>query len=158
MTTSTVPQWSSTRAAAAPSDAASIRSAATTNASRPSASMSAAVSASEPGSGVVSDRATVDECSRASPGATVRAVIATSKPPFARYCAHALPMPRLAPVTNAVPGMDAPLDASSASVLGRPEAGHVVGVVRHELEQVLIGVAHVHAHALASSTAPPAAP
>ena len=45
---------------------------------RPSASTSAAVLSSEPGSGVVSERFTVDECSRASPSWTVRAASAMS--------------------------------------------------------------------------------
>jgi GTPase Era involved in 16S rRNA processing len=75
----------------------SVGSAATRSAFRPSASTSAAVSSSEPGSGVVSDRATVEECSRASPGATVRAETATSYPARARCWAQALPMPRSRP-------------------------------------------------------------
>ena len=47
------------------------------------------------------------ESSKASPSRTVRAVIATSNPAVARAMADALPIPRLAPVTErdgSVPG------------------------------------------------------
>ena len=44
----------------------------------PSASTSAAVESSDPGSGVVLEAATVDECSRSSPSWRVRAATATS--------------------------------------------------------------------------------
>src|SRR5690606_11977679 len=88
--------------AAASTEERSVRSAGTARHRTPSASTSRAVVASEPGSGEVSERATVDECSRPSPSSTVRAVTATSWPARARCTATALPIPRLAPVTNAV--------------------------------------------------------
>ena len=58
----------------------------------------------------MSDAFSVDECSRASPSSKVRAMIATSKPAWASATAVALPIPRLAPVTNAT--------LSSALMLG----------------------------------------
>ena len=67
----------------------------------PAASMAAAVVARDPGSGLVSEVATVEECSRLSPSRRLRAVIATRWPEAARARATALPMPRLAPVTRA---------------------------------------------------------
>ncbi len=48
------------------------------HASRPAARIAAAVVSRLPGNGDVSERVTVDECSRASPSFTVRARIATS--------------------------------------------------------------------------------
>ena len=51
----------------------------------------------------MSEAATVEECSRASPSWRVRAPRATSKPAWARWTAMALPIPRLAPVTRATP-------------------------------------------------------
>jgi hypothetical protein len=68
---------------------------------RPSASITSAVPARLPGKGLVFDFFRVDECSRASPSWTVRAVMATSYPARARCCAQTLPMPRLAPVMKA---------------------------------------------------------
>ena len=62
---------------------------------------SAAVDERLPGSGDMSEAFSVDECSRASPSSKVRAMIATSKPASASATAVALPIPRLAPVTNA---------------------------------------------------------
>src|SRR5206468_1601297 len=52
-------------------------------------------------SGAVSDFFTVEECSSRSAPVTVRAATTTSKPRRASSSAHARPMPRLAPVTNA---------------------------------------------------------
>src|SRR5262249_20834017 len=62
---------------------------------------SAAVSASVPGSGLVADRRTVEECSRRSAPLTVRAVTTRSNPRRASSRAQARPIPRLAPVTKA---------------------------------------------------------
>src|SRR4051812_4747320 len=95
------PHHSMTVVTAAPSDAGSRRSAATARAFAPAASISAVVEFRLPGSGVVFDLATVEECSRCSPSFTVRAVMATSNPFLASCLAMALPMPLLAPVTNA---------------------------------------------------------
>src|SRR4051812_24956064 len=95
------PHHSMTVVTAAPSDAGSRRSAATARAFAPAASISAVVELRLPGSGVVFDLATVEECSRCSPSCTVRAVMATSNPFLASCLAMALPIPLLAPVTNA---------------------------------------------------------
>ena len=73
----------------------------TGRASCPFCSTSAAVDANDPGSALVSDLVTVDECSRCSPSCIVRAPTATSNPACARWMAIAFPMPRLAPVTSA---------------------------------------------------------
>ena len=67
----------------------------------PSARTNSAVAERLPGRARVSLLATVEEISRDSPSFSVRALIATSKPARARWTAIALPMPRLAPVTNA---------------------------------------------------------
>ena len=104
-----------------------MRSAGTVRQRTPAAPTSSAVEDNEPGSGVVSDAATVDECSRDSPSVTVRAVSATSNPARARCTAIALPIPRLAPVTKAVPmaaaygrhpsrGSEAPRDVNAQMV------------------------------------------
>src|SRR5437667_373834 len=73
----------------------------TSSASGPNARASRAVASRLPGSGVVSDFFTVEECSRCSAPVTVRAATTTWKPRRASSSAHARPMPRLAPVTNA---------------------------------------------------------
>src|SRR5262245_17279446 len=79
----------------------SARSSFAMNAVAPSAVASAAVSSSVPGSGLVAERRTVEECSRRSAPVTVRAVSTRSNPRRASSSAHPRPMPRLAPVTNA---------------------------------------------------------
>src|SRR5262249_41376992 len=71
------------------------------NARAPSAATSARVSATAPGSGFVAEGRTVEECSRRSAPVTVRAVSTRSKSRRASSRAHARPIPRLAPVTNA---------------------------------------------------------
>ncbi len=62
---------------------------------------------------------TVDECSRPSPSRRVRAVMATSKPARAAAMATALPMPRLAPVTNATGAPSPPDRAPRRRALAR---------------------------------------
>src|SRR5262249_56260477 len=79
----------------------SARSSFAMNAVAPSAVASAAVSSSVPGSGLVAERRTVEECSRRSAPVTVRAVSTRPKSRRASSRAHARPIPRLAPVTNA---------------------------------------------------------
>ena len=72
-----------------------------TSAWRPSASISFAVVSRLPGSGDVSERFTVDECSSGVPSASVRAHTTTSYPRRASAREQPRPMPRLAPVTIA---------------------------------------------------------
>src|SRR5688572_25560259 len=116
-TTSTRPQRSSTVVAAPASEARSKRSAGSASARTPVASISATVVARLPGSGFVFEARSVEECSRSSPSFTVRAVTATSKPARARWSAHAFPMPRLAPVTNATLPMSRPPAAHGRRIL-----------------------------------------
>ena len=78
-----------------------------------------------PGSGDMSEAFSVDECSRASPSSTVRAMIATSKPAFASATAVALPMPRLAPVTNATRWLMRDTPGTVTVSVSRPDRSNV---------------------------------
>src|SRR3954447_24448896 len=146
--TSQRPHRSSTVVAAAPSDARSRRSAGTTSTCAPSASTANAVDVRLPGNGEVSDSLIVDECSRRSPSSTVRAVMATSKPERARWTAMPLPIPRLAPVTNATLRSPMRLDRTTASVLALGRRGRRVRIVdtlapRHARAAVQRGTFHM---------------
>src|SRR5215831_3550536 len=95
------PKRATAASTAAGGSAGSARSSFAINAVAPSAATSAAVSSSVPGSGLVAERRTVEECSRRSAPVTVRAVSTRSKSRRASSRAHARPIPRLAPVTRA---------------------------------------------------------
>src|ERR1019366_2901805 len=117
------PHRSRTIAVAAPTEARSMRSEGTASTERPVALIASAVALNEPGRGRVLVSLTVEECSRSSPSTWLRAVMATSYPAWAKAIATALPMPRLAPVTNAT----GPSLAPTVSSLSRSEPGTAMG-------------------------------
>src|SRR3989449_4096649 len=131
---------------AADQSARAARSSFATSVSAPSARASRAVASRLPGSGLVADFFTVEECSSRSAPVTVRAVTTTSRPRRASSSAHARLMPRLAPVTkatrrSAMPRFLAPPHArgQTRAAGGARSAEQSLGDV-HQLQLDAVGV------------------